>query len=294
MGLFSKCDERFARLDIQEPRCNVHPGSYCNGMRHPFHSEGLTPQFIDVASIKMITTESNLSFQASSMLLSMAIRLALDKGFHRKLTGDNVPAKLKVSRANIFWILYIMDKGICIRFGHPSLIDDDEISIDPPSPDAAKPDGQNLAFFRAFIDLALIQNKVCKWLYSARFQTRPATQRLFLFGELEGYLDAWKESLPPEFQPEAQVDINNPSHHFNIQSVLMLHMTYYYTVATIHRVSLFLDLEPELEEELKEHSTGGVGQAELSALVCLSASRTTIHLLRYGNCSFDMLPFPSW
>ncbi|KAJ6098218.1 hypothetical protein N7499_002592 [Penicillium canescens] len=119
-------------------------------------------------------------------------------------------------------------------------------------------------------------------------------KRLLLFGELEDYLDAWKESLPSEFQPEAQVDVNNPSHRFNIQSVLMLHMTYYYTVATIHRFSAFLDLDPELEQELKEHSTGGVDQAELSALVCLSASRTTVHLLRYGNCSFYMLPSPSW
>lgn len=224
----------------------------------------------------------------------MAIRLALDKGFHRKLTGNNVSEEVKASRANIFWILYIMDKGICIRFGRPSLIDDDEISIDPPSSDTSNAAGQNLAFFRALIDLALIQNKVCKWLYSARFQTRPTAQRLSLFGELESHLDAWKESLPPEFQPEAQVDINNPSHHFNIQSVLMLHMTYYYTITTIHRVSLLLGLEPELEQEFKEHSTGGLGQAELSALVCLSASRTTIHLLRYGNCSFDMLPLPSW
>jgi hypothetical protein len=242
----------------------------------------------------MIIADSNLSFQASSMLLSMAIRLALDKGFHRKLTGKNISAEANMSRANIFWILYIMDKGICIRFGHPSLIDDDEISIDPPSSDTAKSGGQDLTFFRVFVDLAMIQNKVCKWLYSARFQTRPARQRLLLFGELEGYLDAWKESLPSEFQPEAQVDVNNPSHHFNIQSVLMLHMTYYYTVATIHRFSVFLDLDPQLEQELKEQSTGGVDQAELSALVCLSASRTTVHLLRYGNCSFDMLPSLSW
>jgi hypothetical protein len=242
----------------------------------------------------MIIADSNLSFQASSMLLSMAIRLALDKGFHRKLTGKHVSSEVNASRANIFWILYIMDKGMCIRFGHPSLIDDDEISIDPPSSDAAKSGVQDLTFFRVFVDLAMIQNKVCKWLYSARFRTRPARQRLLLFGELESYLDAWKESLPSEFQPEAQVDVNNPSHHFNIQSVLMLHMTYYYTVATIHRFSVFLDLDPELEQELKEQSTGGVDRAELSALVCLSASRTTVHLLRYGNCSFDMLPSLSW
>lgn len=224
----------------------------------------------------------------------MAIRLALDKGFHRKLTGNNVSTEVKALRANIFWILYIMDKGICIRFGHPSLIDDDEISIDPPSSDTSSTAGQHPTFFRALIDLALIQNKVCKWLYSARFQTRPAAQRLFLFGELEVHLDAWKESLPLEFQPESQMDTNNRSHDFNIQSVLILHMTYYYTVATIHRVSSFLNLEPELEAGFKERSTRGVDRTELSAMLCLSASRTTIHLLRYRNCSFDTLPLVSW
>jgi hypothetical protein len=164
-----------------------------------------------------------------------------------------------------------------LRFGHPSLIDDDEISIDPPSPDAAKSNGQDRKLFRAFVDLALIQSKVCKWLYSARYQTKPVTHRLFLLGELDEYLQAWKDSLSPELQSEAQVNINDPSHAFDTQSVMMLHMTYYYTVGTIHRVSLFLNLKPEKVDREKTDSTGSVDQAELSALVCLSASRTTIH-----------------
>ncbi|KAJ5706895.1 hypothetical protein N7488_006696 [Penicillium malachiteum] len=241
-----------------------------------------------------IITDSNLSFQTSSMLLSMAIRLALDKGFHRKPMGNTLSPKVKASRENIFWTLYILDKAICLRFGHPSLIDDDEISIDPPSPDAARSNGQDRKLFRAFVDLALIQSKVCKWLYSARYQTKPVTHRLFLLGELDEYLQAWKDSLSPELQPEAQVNINDPSHAFDTQSVMMLHMTYYYTVGTIHRVSLFLNLKPETVEGETKDTIGSVDQADLSALVCLSASRTTIHFLRYGNCSFDLLPLLSW
>ncbi|KAJ5623209.1 hypothetical protein N7490_011814 [Penicillium lividum] len=242
-----------------------------------------------------IIADSNLLFQTSSMLLSMAIRLALDKGFHRKLMGNNISPKVKASRENIFWTLYILDKAMCMRFGHPLLIDDDEISIDPPSPDAAKSNGQDRKLFRAFVDLALIQSKVYKWLYSARYQTKPVTHRLFLLGELDDYLQAWKDSLSPELQPEAKVNKNDPSHAFDFQSVMMLHLNYYYTVGTIHRVSLFLNLEPpRVEVETKDHSTGSVDQAELSALVCLSASRTTIHFLKYGNCTFDALPLLSW
>jgi hypothetical protein len=44
---------------------------------------------------------------------------------------------------NTFWFAYVLDKGMCIRFGYHPLKDDDEIGIDIPSPEKNDLHGPN-------------------------------------------------------------------------------------------------------------------------------------------------------
>ncbi|PWY65393.1 hypothetical protein BO83DRAFT_430407 [Aspergillus eucalypticola CBS 122712] len=233
---------------------------------------------------------SMLSFKTSSMLLSIAIRLAQARGFHRR--DDTQPTEVAAARQNTFWIAYVLDKGTSIRFGQPPMIDDDEIGIDLPSPGASTgPESQGglpeASFMRWMAELALIQSKLCKWLFSARYRTKPAYQRLQLTDELQRLLDSWKAALPEKLTPNYYRSYSNE----RIDPVLNLHMNYYYTVICLHRASLGISLEPDLEKALRQNF---LKKAELGARLCLSASRATLDLLKYGNGTLIMHWMTSW
>lgn len=206
------------------------------------------------------------------MLLSVAVRLAITKGFHRK---EDIPTEAGATKQSVFWIAYIIDKGMCIRFGQAPMIDDDEIGIDLPPSDTSDAE---TSFLRCSVELALIQSKVCKWLYSPRFRTKPAGQRLQLMNELNNLLDTWHKGIPLRFTPEY-----HQSHHnaqIKIDPALNMHMNYYYAIICLHRTSLGISLEPDLEEAQRQESLTNVG---MSAKLCLQASRATINLLNYGD-----------
>lgn len=219
------------------------------------------------------------------MLLSIAVRLGLAKGFHQKPAGGSTNTDCSLARANVFWVAYVMDKGMCIRLGNSPLIDDDEIGIELPS---TQTEHGEPSFLRHMVELSLIQSKVCKWMYSCRYRTKPVDQRLNLMYELDNLLDAWKNELPPNFRPE------NCYSTGIIGPVLNMHMSYYYTVAALHRASLGLSLEPGLEEALRHASTNRAQRLELSAQLCLSVSRATIDLLKYGNGSLPTHYITCW
>ncbi|KAJ5993974.1 hypothetical protein N7451_009698 [Penicillium sp. IBT 35674x] len=245
---------------------------------------------VDTLGIQALLTmatiqNSNMAFQAASMLLSIAVRLGLAKGFHQKPAGGSINTESSIARANIFWIAYVMDKGMCIRLGHPPLIDDDEIGIDLPSKETENGEPR---FLRHIVELSLIQSKVCKWMYSCRYRTKPVDQRLNLMAELDNLLDSWKNELPPKFRPE------NCCSTGIIGPVLNMHMAYYYAVAALHRASLGLSLEPGLEKALRYGSINRVQRVELSAQLCLSVSRATIDLLKYGNGSLPTHYVTCW
>ncbi|KAL4738859.1 hypothetical protein BDV11DRAFT_170598 [Aspergillus similis] len=184
--------------------------------------------------IMAVTYNSNMSFRTSSMLLAMAARLALAKGFHH----------------------------------------DDEIGIGLP---AKETDKEVPSLLRHLVQLALIQSRICKWIYSPRYRTKPLEQRLRLMDELEGMLDAWKAELPPQFQPE-NTSLDGP-----IDPVLNLHMVYYYTVASLHRASMGACLEPQMEQAFQRASVDRGRRMEQSAQLCLSVSRATMDLLSYAK-----------
>ena len=117
-----------------------------------------------------------MAFKTSSMLLSVAVRLALAQGFHRQ---EHISTEAGAVRRCTFWLAYILDKGMCIRFGQPPVIDDDEIGIQlPPAGtstcEQSPPGFSDTSFLRQLIELALIQSKIYKWLYLSQFHVKPA------------------------------------------------------------------------------------------------------------------------
>jgi Fungal specific transcription factor domain len=60
--------------------------------------------------------------QLESMLCSVAVRLALEKGMHRRPNmGWNLSDAEVAERNRVFWALYFLDKTIALRSGRPSV-----------------------------------------------------------------------------------------------------------------------------------------------------------------------------
>jgi Fungal specific transcription factor domain len=56
------------------------------------------------------------------MLCSVAVRLALEKGMHRRPNkGWNLSDAEVAERNRVFWVLYFLDKTIALRSGRPSV-----------------------------------------------------------------------------------------------------------------------------------------------------------------------------
>ncbi|KFY00138.1 hypothetical protein V490_01462, partial [Pseudogymnoascus sp. VKM F-3557] len=73
--------------------------------------------------------------QPSFLLVASAIRLSHSIGLHKRGSGFNLnPIEIE-QRKRVFWIGYMLDKDICIRFGRPPVQDDDDMNVELPSAD---------------------------------------------------------------------------------------------------------------------------------------------------------------
>lgn len=183
-----------------------------------------------------------------------------------------------------------------LRTGLPALIDDDDIGISIPSMENAflsnetASDLKDTSYFPLAVELALIQAKICKWLYSPHFCMKPVKQQANLIQQLDRLLETWKESIPAQWQ----IGQDSQCQESGMNPVMYLHMAYYYSLSTIHRVSLEIFMPPEQRDTAKEQCRYYSDQFEASAKVCLSAARATLDLFWSSDYVLALNPIASW
>jgi hypothetical protein len=96
----------------------------------------------------------------------MAIGLAQSLGWHRKssLTGDDEGQKNR--KMMVFWFLYIIDKGLSLRLGRASNMQDYDIDMPLPGPQFTPVTGKFSSMFQRWVGEARIQGLVYEKLYS--------------------------------------------------------------------------------------------------------------------------------
>lgn len=70
--------------------------------------------------------------QGAYLIASTAIRQAQDMGLHQGSTYVGISEKEKRKRSFIWWVCYDADRGMCLRFGKPPIINDNDVSAPPP------------------------------------------------------------------------------------------------------------------------------------------------------------------
>ncbi|KAG9233335.1 fungal-specific transcription factor domain-containing protein [Amylocarpus encephaloides] len=231
----------------------------------------------------------------SYILISSAIRMAHAMGLHQKLDELGLGSVDMVQRRNVFWILYMIDKTISLRSGHPSTMVDDDIGIDLPEANpqlGLAADGSVLVdIFRYQLQMSLLESRIVTELYSTRSRILPTLQRLKSVDELDSALHAWRDSLPVEVRPGEEIRACKDQ----LTPVICLHFAYYNCLATLHRASIHYSspssyagslgepMEPTFDEQLNY-------RVSKSQNICVAAARWSIRLLSYVDSASHALP----
>lgn len=235
--------------------------------------------------------QMNPNPQASYTLIAAAGRIALRLGIHRYIDRSGIATVSQLEtdqRCNIFWIIYILDKGACLRSGCPPTLHDEDIGIHLPDPGTASvklDEGcEKLSVFRHFAQLALIESKVYSELYSARSRLRSPEERQGSIARLDRELQRFKDGIWKKIRPGHDIDC--PEDHF--LAVLMLHFSYYDCLETIHRASVHHQswfTETENAKLQSEHHSGRDvnfnPRVYSSTEICMFAARSMVGLVKH-------------
>ncbi|KAF5021163.1 hypothetical protein F66182_6809 [Fusarium sp. NRRL 66182] len=243
--------------------------------------------------------------QPTFLLVAAAMRLAHSIGLHKRGTGFNLnPIEIE-QRKRVFWIAYMLDKDLCLRAGRPPAQDDDDMNVELPDADPEDnigniplADGKGkMNLFRVMCEFATIESEVYKRLYSVQATKQSDGEFLNAIGELDQKLEDWRDRIPIDYRPEHDI---NASHTPLILHVVMLHLTYYNCLTTIHRMSVH---HGYWTSRLANYAIQGLNARPLnprvfsSAALCTAAARASVSLLKYvpqGDfaCVWMILYFP--
>ncbi|KAG0341039.1 hypothetical protein BG000_010388 [Podila horticola] len=136
-----------------------------------------------------------------SAFISQAITMVLDMGLHNKVDGYLNPF-LRAYRARVFWSCYIFDSTTSAINGKPTLINDDEVTVDLPIPGDLGP--ENETYSDQYFVHCLKGWQICRKIRKnskliTRVPSPPKTVLLENLDRLDKELVQWQEHLPNVF-----------------------------------------------------------------------------------------------
>ncbi|KAF2222748.1 fungal-specific transcription factor domain-containing protein [Elsinoe ampelina] len=227
--------------------------------------------------------------QPSFFFVAAAIRLSHSIGLHKRGSDFKLNEVENEQRKRVFWIAYMLDKDMALRSGRPPTQDDDDMNVELPSEDppdnignvpSSNPSGK-FNLFRLMAEFAMIQSRVYKQLYSVKASKQTDGELLNTIGELDNELEAWKDSIPPEYRPDNEI---KAQHAPLVLHIVCIHFAYYNCLTTIHRMAVH---HGYWTSRLSDFAIAGLNARPLnprvfmSAALCVNAARTSISLIKY-------------
>jgi len=118
----------------------------------------------------------------SWILLSKASELCQTLGYHRIGSFKNDTPEDSRYKQFLFWVVYLLDKGLSLRLGRASTIQDYEITVPYPSREglhsATKSSQCVSAFIRLWIMISQVQGQIYERLYCPEAITQSESVRL--------------------------------------------------------------------------------------------------------------------
>ncbi|KFA51649.1 hypothetical protein S40293_10128 [Stachybotrys chartarum IBT 40293] len=170
--------------------------------------------------------------EPASMLVAAALRLAQALDLHRECSSPGLTQSQAEKRRRVFWMVYVLDKDICLRTCRPFSQDDDDMDARLPSNTGFEP--YNVDLFNYRIGLAVLQGQVYKQLYSIRAGRQTEIQRAIAAQELSSLLSYWKTNAQLE-SPEDSTILPGCQISGKMIHKLVLRLTYIHCLAMINR-----------------------------------------------------------
>ena len=183
----------------------------------------------------------------------------------------------------LFWLCYILDKDLSLRTGNPPLLTD---TYCDPMPQDGPLDGQRInqvselhGGFSEGVCLAILKEKACQLLFSARALRENDNKLLSSIRQLDDEIEHWRLSIPVNLRPalyvsqNALIEASNDSIPHGIRR-LSLQLDYHHLMTVIHTTVRRCTTETEGTADLHHvvHSS-----FDLS----LVASRSTLWCLKF-------------
>lgn len=202
------------------------------------------------------------------VLVGMAVRLAHRLRLHTRAGYHSPSSDEIIERNRVFWITYLFDKDICLRYHTPSVQLDADINVGFPSEslhdgagNTSTRDGRLcINFFRHRVRLAHIQGRVYDLLFATRTERIALEERRTRITLLHNQLEQWRQELPPKFQAEVVVN------HVYLAALFwlcLMHFSYLGCLVMIHGIWSF---DAEWRKRLTIRFGKGNGVATESAV----------------------------
>ncbi|KAJ5585635.1 C6 transcription factor [Penicillium hetheringtonii] len=230
----------------------------------------LLPLMLKEASIEKLQTLVMLSIhdvftgnlQEACFTNALATRITFFMGANRcNGSGNGNPMQNRavypapyLHARNLFWLVYILDKELCIRTGHPPSVNDDCCDLDLPEEymkqfyeglkDIQVPSQVHFPFD---LRLAMIKSKAHSQLYSANAARKESSEILQDIRVLDQELEIWRRSLPHCLRPTMNFKENQHVRHVIDMRIVILQLAYYSCMSYIHEASCKFQLSPEGE-----------------------------------------------
>lgn len=183
------------------------------------------------------------------MISAIAVRLAQEIGLHSDHFSKNLSRLESEKRTRVWWLIYCLEKDISIKFGKPSCINDDSITVPlpvfTPELDFTISDIK-FCFPRSLARLFGIWQRVSSLLTSMSSNRMPVKEILTRLIALDKEVNEWKDAVPPEFQPGNIQDWGKVYSHLSHETLWKLqfdisisHSLYYFVMHTIHRQTAY-------------------------------------------------------
>lgn len=233
------------------------------------------------------------------MVIGTAVRLALGLGLHRTLVDSHLTLSEVEERRNVFWVLYVLDRGVSLRVGRPPTICEEDIEVSEPTLGRTSQPSQVKDGFAQFVKLNRIKSEIYSKLYSVRsLRGDCQAERLATLHHLDEKLIIWQKSLPKDML-SIQRALHYPNAVFSTITFL-LHAEYYNCQLMLYRTDNYWDFLDSTGHSFCTTTSSPSSRGMSGRQKCLSAARHTAELLdklqQSGNAfrgnlaRYDLLP----
>ncbi|KAI0893462.1 fungal-specific transcription factor domain-containing protein [Annulohypoxylon nitens] len=154
--------------------------------------------------------------QLVTTLVGSAVQLCHRLRLYSSEENADFQPLVKIKRERLFWITYILDKEVSMRYHTPPLLSDDDVDVELSAEQEGNQDifsdftqdSAPFAFFHHRIQLAGIQALVYQQLYSSSSNPSkvPPEQRRARVLLLDAHLENWRRRIPVQLQLNSLVE----------------------------------------------------------------------------------------